>query len=514
MFNTNQVTVTTQDQFTEDVNRQLRTVSICPVLNLFIPGLIALKYKLDLDGTKAGPTACTDGYSVFISPNYWNSCSGPQKVGLMFHEMLHCLWLHFFRFSGCVHWLANMACDVVVNRFIRTLANSTKHIELPPNPPQGKIIDTDEFKDSSEETIYNELAKRMDEQEPEGGGGQGPGPGGDEGDDDDTEEDSSGGGGDGGEEESDDGDGGGGGGDGEGEEESEGEGGGGSGEGDEDGEGDGEGSGSGGKTPTSEEERLDPKKSQYNGPGDFMPPPANPPAEEGEGEGEGEENNPKKGPMGSLQELRDKWEDCKQVIAQTARLRGDMPAGLVEMLDKSKPQIDWQSILQRFILNCSVVDVSEDTFDRRFMAGGLYIEAIDRPSVSDIIFAKDTSGSMYTKWLSQSCTEIQYAMQQVKIQRCWVLDIDASLEGEIMEYGPMDTIDFSARGRGGTDFRPPFVWAMEHCPNPPACLIYFTDGYGPFPEEPPPFPVMWMTFGLEPEKYPFGTVIDMRQLVS
>lgn len=513
MFNTNNVTVTTQDQFTEDVNRQLRTVSICPVLNLFIPGLIALKYVLDVDGKKgAGPTACTDGYFVYVSPDYWNSCSGPQKIGLMFHEMLHCLWLHFFRFSGCLHWLANMACDVVVNRFIRQLAQSTKHIELPPNPPQGKIIDTDEFKDESEETIYNKLAQRLDEEEPEGGGGSG----GDSGDSEDTEDDSSGGGGSG-DEDGDDGESGGGGGSGgDSESDSESGGGGGSGEGEEDGEGDGSGSGgSGGQTPTSEEERLDPKKSQYNGPGDFMPPPANPPqdTEEGEGDGDGEGSKPK-GPMGKLQELRDKWEDCKQVIAQTARLRGDMPAGLIEMLDKGKPQIDWQSILQRFILNCSVVDVSEDTFDRRFMTGGLYVEAIDRPSVSDIIFAKDTSGSMYTKWLAQSCTEIQYAMQQVKIQRCWVLDIDASLEGEIKEYGPMDTIDFSARGRGGTDFRPPFVWAQEHCPNPPACLIYFTDGYGPFPEEPPPFPVLWMTFGLEPEKYPFGTVIDMRQLVS
>lgn len=488
MFNTNKVTVTNQDEFTEDVNRQMRTISICPVLSLFIPGLIGLKYFLDTEGKHAGPTACTDGYKVWVSPDYWNICSGPQKVGLLMHEMLHCLWLHFFRFSGTVLWLANMACDAVINRFIRQLQKSSKHIELPPPPniPGAKIIDTDEFGEKSEELIYNELAKRMDENPPcPSGGGQGDKSSGQQG-----QSDGQG-----------DGDG-----DGDGDHSSDSSNGGGSGDDPKEGQDDSEGGGSG-------DEPLDPTKSQYHGPGDFKMPGSGGDADEEDSDGDSQQDSAKSR-MGKLQELRDKWETCKQVIAQTARLRGDIPAGLVEMLEEGKPQIDWQSILQRFILNCSVVDVSEDTFDRRFMAGGLYVEAIDRPSVSDIIFAKDTSGSMYTEWLAQSCTEIQYAMQQVKISRCWVLDIDASLEGEIKEYGPMDQIDFSARGRGGTDFRPPFVWARDHCPNPPSCLIYFTDGYGPFPEEPPPFPVMWMTFGLEPEKYPFGTVIDMRQLVK
>jgi predicted metal-dependent peptidase len=44
-------------------------------------------------------------------------------------------------------------------------------------------------------------------------------------------------------------------------------------------------------------------------------------------------------------------------------------------------------------------------------------------------------------------------------------------------------------------------------------MIYFTDGWGPFPEKAPPYPVLWMTFGEDPETYPFGDVIDMREIV-
>ena len=453
--------VTNQSDLTDDVNRQMRSISIDSKLNLFIPGLIALKYVLDDEGKRCGPTACTDGYTVWINRDYWNSSSGPQKVGLLFHEMLHCMWLHFFRFSGAEMWLANMACDIVINRFIRQLAQHSKSIELPKNPPEGEIVDSDEYGDASEEVIYNRLAQEFDEEDDSS-----------DGDDQGEGSDSP----------------------------------------DQNGQDGQDGSDSNG--PKQKKRTPKPKKpSNYCGPGDFMMP--DPDAERGDdGDEEGDSEEEKKSLQEQLKELRDKWESTKQTIAQTAKIRGDLPAGLAEMLDKSSPQVDWKSILLNFILNTSVVDISEDTFDRRYLSEGQYLEAIDQPAISDIIFSKDTSGSMNRKWLSQSCSEIQYAMQSIRIQRLWVLDIDCGLEGEIKEYGPHDEIDFSARGRGGTDFRPPFRWAIEECPTQPACLIYFTDGDGPFPKEPPPFPVLWMTFRKPPEEYPFGTVIDMRNLVS
>jgi predicted metal-dependent peptidase len=535
MFNTNKHIVTNQEELNADVNRQFRVISVCPVLNTFIPGIVCHKHVV----SEKYPTACTDGYTVYINPKYWNICNGPQKVGLIFHEMLHCLWLHFYRFRGCVPWVANLATDFVIDRFIRKLAATSKYIAEPPDPPGGYHPRTDEYGDSSEEVIYNDLCKKEDEEQ-EKDKGRGPGDPSDDDDDDSDEDDSDmsadgedGDEGDEGEEssESDSGDE-------DGDESDDGDSGDGDSECDEDGDGSGSGDGEDGEDGDTEENSSggggsgsegededeingdgsnDPD-SKYQSPGGFMQPPDEPPVEEDEEEGDGEsdgEGIDKKAlrkPEEIMRELRDKWAETQQVIAQTARLKGNIPGGLVEMFEQDQAKLDWVSILANFCLSLSSCDIDEENFDRRFIGDGAYLESIDRPAVENIIFAKDTSGSMWSKWLSTSCSEIQGAMEVANIKRLWVLDIDASMQGLIQEYGPNDRIDFSAKGRGGTDFRPPFEWAKNECPLPPKALIYFTDGYGPFPEEAPDYPVLWMTFGLAPEEYPFGQVIDMRQV--
>ena len=234
---------------------------------------------------------------------------------------------------------------------------------------------------------------------------------------------------------------------------------------------------------------------------------------EAEEESDGDEPKGSDGP-GGYKDLRQKWEDTQQTIAQIARLRGSEAAGLVEMLDRTEPVLDWYSIMERWLLDCHPADFSEYEYDRRFMSQGIYMEAVNKPVMDAAVMATDTSGSMNTGWLVQSKSEIQYALKAVGIKRCWVLDIDAELKGDIKEYGPNDDIDFSAKGRGGTDFRPPFRWVDEECPVTPSCFIYFTDGWGPFPEKAPPYPVLWVTFGLPPEQYPFGEVLDLRGLVK
>ena len=439
LYKTNQDTVSTQEDLDESIQSVLRQIATCGKLSVFIPGVTLLIYKLDDE--VAGETACTDGYTTYISKDYWNMNNKPQKVGLIMHEMLHCLWLHMFRFLGSNHKLANIATDIVINRFVKELSRVSSVIALPANPPGGQIVFTEEFGDDSEEVIYNKLAEEEDEEGEEPGDKPGDEPG------------------------------------------------------DEPGKS---------KSPTTKG-----KWTNYKGPGDFIDPPANPPTSEEDEEGEGKAPDPKV----AREELRKKWEQAQQSIAQTARLKGDFPGNLIEQLERTKSGVDWLAILQRFLLSTSATDVSEDLFDRRFLGDGVYVEAIDTPQVEDIIFAKDTSGSMEGLWLSQTCSEIQSAMQAVKIKRCWVLDIDASLQGVIQEYGPNDEIDFSAKGRGGTDFRPPFDWAETECPTIPKAMIYFTDGWGPFPEKAPPYPVLWMTFGEDPETYPFGDVIDMREIV-
>ena len=438
LFNTNTREITNQKEFDEDINRRLRSVAVDPVLSKFIPGLTCLHWVFDIEGTEAGPTACTDGFTVWVNRDYWNLNNEAEQIGLMFHEMLHPMWLHFYRFRGCVQFIVNVATDIVVNGYVQELAKVSNKILLPANPPEGEIITTDEFGQDSEEVIYNELARRYDKERKPPGDNPGDQPGG---------------------------------------------------------PGDQPGKKRKGKSKIGRISDLE----DYEGPGGFKAPKKT---------GSSEEEEEK------MHKLKDQWEKTAHKVAQTARMSGDFPGHLVESLDKVDPGINLGQVIQNFVMSCTTPEISEENFDRRHMQDDLYVEDISVPAVEDIIFVTDTSASMLTHWLAMAKSGIQLAMDSIKIKRLWVLDIDTDIDDKegVSEFTSGDTIDFTALGRGGTDFRPPFEWAKKHCPTTPKLLIYFTDGWGPFPEEQPAFPTLFLTFGLDPEEYPsWSQVIDMRQ---
>ena len=63
-------------------------------------------------------------------------------------------------------------------------------------------------------------------------------------------------------------------------------------------------------------------------------------------------------------------------------------------------------------------------------------------------------------------------------------------------------------GGGGTDFRPVFE-AIEKSGIIPDVLVYFTDGYGTFPDKEPSYPVIWASI-TPGYAYPFGEVVDVK----
>lgn len=86
---------------------------------------------------------------------------------------------------------------------------------------------------------------------------------------------------------------------------------------------------------------------------------------------------------------------------------------------------------------------------------------------------------------------------------------------EVKTYDITEEPDWDSmpiHGGGGTDFRPVFEVIAERrkngCPKP-AMLVYFTDGYGSFPEEAPDYPVIWIDTYSQVE-YPFGKVIRIQ----
>jgi predicted metal-dependent peptidase len=93
--------------------------------------------------------------------------------------------------------------------------------------------------------------------------------------------------------------------------------------------------------------------------------------------------------------------------------------------------------------------------------------------------------------------------------RTIVMTADAKVH-EIAEIGKFDEI-FNAvkfKGGGGTDFRPAFnkIAKLGLCPN---LLVYFTDGYGTFPETAPDYPVLW-AFTKEHSPAPWGESVTIQ----
>ena len=63
---------------------------------------------------------------------------------------------------------------------------------------------------------------------------------------------------------------------------------------------------------------------------------------------------------------------------------------------------------------------------------------------------------------------------------------------------------------GGTDFRPPFVYVAKHPEIEPSCFIYITDGYGPAPDNPPLYPVLWILTGDGEKPAPWGRELRLQ----
>ena len=65
------------------------------------------------------------------------------------------------------------------------------------------------------------------------------------------------------------------------------------------------------------------------------------------------------------------------------------------------------------------------------------------------------------------------------------------------------------KGGGGTDFRPVFDH-IEKNEVAPDVLVFFTDTWGEFPAEPPPYPVLWIV-DVPGAHVPWGEMIHVKE---
>ena len=242
---------------------------------------------------------------------------------------------------------------------------------------------------------------------------------------------------------------------------------------------------------------------------------------EGKGSGNGQpqrqpyssgEFEPAKTPA-KAKEISDKWKEILSSTIQTAKLRGKGGGKFIQKLEELlEPPLDLEALLDKYTTEFCLSDESIRA-DKRYLAyHDICITGMEDEQHGTLVFVKDTSGSMEDNILKSVVSIVQGASTKLRPRRLIVIDVDAEVQ-HVEEFGPNDDIPAEAKGRGGTDFRPAFDF-IENNLEEARVIIYFTDGYGDFPEEEPSIPTLWVTYGLEDDGFPFGQVVNMNELID
>jgi predicted metal-dependent peptidase len=200
----------------------------------------------------------------------------------------------------------------------------------------------------------------------------------------------------------------------------------------------------------------------------------------------------------------------KEAWDQTTN-KGDLPANIVQAINDMMfpPSIPWQRQLKQYIGN-KVKGERKYTWKRinkRFNVEDFKGRATTR--MLRLVTGIDTSGSMSESQFQEIIGELR-GVQQAYKSDFTMIEIDAKIQKvyKLPRYGRIDT---NFKGRGGTDFRPFFEYIKEHGIQPDVCL-YFTDLMGTFPDNPPPYHVLWIKTSNdfnEKTPVPFGSVLTI-----
>lgn len=197
------------------------------------------------------------------------------------------------------------------------------------------------------------------------------------------------------------------------------------------------------------------------------------------------------------------WKIATIQAAAAAKAVGKLPDSLQRLVeDSTRPQVDWRDRLRQFMTQTSKDDYSWARPNRRYLSAGLYLPSLYSENMGPVVVGIDTSGSIDDKTLQAFGGEIRALVQAVRPSEVHIVYCDAEVN-HVDVFSPYDEMKFAPHGGGGTDFRPVAEYVREKDLSP-ECVVYLTDGYGPFPER-QDVPWLWcMTTDVEA---PFGETV-------
>jgi len=208
----------------------------------------------------------------------------------------------------------------------------------------------------------------------------------------------------------------------------------------------------------------------------------------------------------SVAEQENDWKIAVTQASNMADKQGAIPAQLKRLIEEAKAKVSWQDVLRSFTLSNTHGDYAWYPPNQLYMQYGLHVPSTQDYAMGPIAIAVDTSGSITMATLSRFFAEISSIIETCKPERVYLIYCDSKINGEVLELDQYDLpLKPEIRGGGATAFKPVFDY-IEKKALDIEWLVYITDLYGTFPEE-PNYPVLWArTSNVDA---PFGTHINL-----
>lgn len=209
------------------------------------------------------------------------------------------------------------------------------------------------------------------------------------------------------------------------------------------------------------------------------------------------------------QRSQTEWDTAVAGALATAKMQGKLPANLERLLSEIvEPTVEWQDHIRAFFsrkVGSGSYDWNKP--DKRLILREIYSPRRSGSGCGPIVVGIDTSGSIQQRELNVFFGELRGILDDVRPTEIHIVWCDAMVHkvDTVEDSSDIDTL--KPHGGGGTDFRPVFAW-IEEAGVTPEALVYMTDGYGSFPDQPPNYPVVWGAIA-KGVKYPFGDVVDI-----
>ena len=224
-----------------------------------------------------------------------------------------------------------------------------------------------------------------------------------------------------------------------------------------------------------------------------------------------------KGKLPASQDLKSRQEEWKKTAKRVrSEMKFDakhagMGTGSLERIlaAETRERTKYRDLLSHFTVNREECRVDPDSFDYVFYTYGMELygnmplieenEFMESNRVRDLVIAIDTSAScseeLLQRFLNETAEVLLDKERFFDLTEIHIVECDTEVKKDVLLKTPDEMTHylsgFHLCGGGGTDFRPVFRYVEDLQKKGKLRalkgLIYFTDGFGRYPENPPPY---------------------------